>query len=59
MRWGRIAGGASLISARNERLMQKRAGEVFPNPYGKTDIWKLNLWMRQEREKKRNWSCEL
>lgn len=59
VRWGRIAGGASLISARNKRLTQKRAGEAFPNPYGKMDIWKLNFWMRQEREKKRNWSCEL
>ena len=58
VRWGRTAGGASLISARKERLMQKRAGEVFPNHHGKPDIWKLNLWMRQEREKKRNWSSD-
>lgn len=32
VRWGRTAGGASWKSAGKERLMQKRAGEVFPNP---------------------------
>lgn len=50
--WGRIDGGAPLISARKERVTQERAGEILPNPYGKPDIWKLNLRMRQEKEKK-------
>jgi len=49
----------SVISARKERLIQRRAGEAFPKPYGKPDIWKLNFWISQEREKKRSWSCEL
>lgn len=58
-RWGRIAGDSSLISARKARLMQERAGDLLRNHYGKLDIWKLSLWMRQERGKERNWSCEL
>lgn len=40
--WGRIAGGASLIPAREERLMQKRAGEGFPSPYGS---WTFGNWI--------------
>lgn len=36
--WGTIAGGASLMSAGRESLMQKKAGEVLPSPYRKLDL---------------------
>lgn len=61
---GRLCvGGGSLvmplISARKAGLIQERAGDLLPNHYGKLDIWRLSLWIRQERGKKRSWSCEL
>jgi len=37
-----------------ESAAKARAGEVLHNPYRKPDIWKLNLWMGQGREK--GWS---
>lgn len=37
--WWRIAGGTSLISVGKEGLTQKRAGEIFPNPYRKPDTF--------------------
>lgn len=36
--WQKIAGGASLMLAGRESLMQKRAGEVFPNLYRKLEF---------------------
>lgn len=37
-----------------ESAAKARAGEVLHNHYRKPDIWKLNLWMGQGREK--GWS---